>query len=178
MGEPVTVAVGDRHHPADTEDELRSLLRWLDRDESLRDRVRGRIRGNRAPEPGAMGAGFDILQLTIGSGLSVGALVVSVLQWRDARRTRPVLTLRRGGVEVVVPADGTADEETVRRVVALLGEGAGPGPAGTVPPDTSPAPAGTGDGGGDGGAGEPDGGDRRGGGGRGDDGGEGGGGTW
>ncbi|MEK8173249.1 hypothetical protein NKH77_43100 [Streptomyces sp. M19] len=77
-----------------------------------------------------MGTGFDILQLALGSGLSTGALVVSVLQWRDARRTRPALTLRRGAVEVIIPADEPVDGETVRRAIAMLdGETGGDDPA-------------------------------------------------
>ncbi|MFH8367089.1 hypothetical protein [Streptomyces sp. NPDC018031] len=127
---------------AEPEDELRSLLRWLRQDESLDRLVHGRVAGEGAPVPGAMGTGFDVLQLVLGSGLSAGALAVSILQWRDARRTRPVLTLRRGALEVRLPADGSADAETVRRVVALLQEapataaGGHPGPAGGAGPQT------------------------------------------
>ena len=77
-----------------------------------------------------MGTGFDVLQLVLGTGLSSAALAVSILQWRDARRTRPALTLRRGDIEVDIPPEAAADEDTVRRIVALLeapetGEGTG-----------------------------------------------------
>lgn len=151
----LTVRVGDVDHPADTEDELRSLLRWLHQDESLERRVRGRVAGEGTPLPGRMGTGFDILQLALGTGLSAGALAVSLLQWRDARRTRPVLTLRRGRVEVVVPADATADAETVRRIVALLDGAADGTPAAgdaqRTAGDTGGSPATGGDGGGRGG---------------------------
>ncbi|KAF4407553.1 MULTISPECIES: hypothetical protein [Streptomyces] len=108
----------------DADDELRSLLRWLRHDETLHDAVRGQVAADGAPRPGAMGGGLEILQLVIGSGLSGAALAVSVLQWRDARRTRPVLTLRRGPVTVEIPADGAADTEAVRRIVRMLEEGA------------------------------------------------------
>ncbi|ASQ93024.1 hypothetical protein [Streptomyces sp. 11-1-2] len=117
----VRVAAGDGPNAVECEDELRSLLRWLGEDESL-GRLRGQVAGDGPPAPGTMGTGFDVLQLTIGSGLSSAALIVSILQWRDARRTRPVLTLRRGAVEVDIPVDMAADPETVRGIVELLDE--------------------------------------------------------
>ncbi|MFD8382677.1 hypothetical protein ACFV2X_29915 [Streptomyces sp. NPDC059679] len=115
---------------ADNEDELRSLLRWLREDESLERLVGGRVGAAGPAVPGHMGTGFDVLQLVLGTGLSSAALAVSILQWRDARRTRPALTLRRGDIEVDIPPEAAADEDTVRRIVALLeapgtGEGTG-----------------------------------------------------
>ncbi|MEU1041674.1 hypothetical protein ACFYP4_31655 [Streptomyces sp. NPDC005551] len=100
-----------------SEDELRSLLRWLHADETLD--VRARIGG----EPAAaqhMGSGFDLLQLALGSGLSTASLVVSVLQWQSSRRRAPAVTLRRGEVEVLLTAEAARDEETLRRIVGLL----------------------------------------------------------
>lgn len=111
----------------DTEEELRSLLRWLHADETLTRDVRGELGSSVPPAPGHMTGGlFDLLQLAIGSGLSAGALAVSLLQWRDSRRRAPLLTLRRGAVEVEIGAG--ADDETVRRIVALLGQEPGPAP--------------------------------------------------
>ncbi|WP_066956024.1 effector-associated constant component EACC1 [Streptomyces lushanensis] len=108
-------------HPEGGEEDLRSLLRWVDADESLRHEVRGRLIGSAALPRGSMGTGLDVLQLLIGSALSGGALAVSVLQWRDSRRRRPGLVLRRGSIEVEIPAEymGTDVEE---RVIALLGQ--------------------------------------------------------
>jgi len=108
----------------DTEDELRSLLRWLREDETLD--VHGRIGADSAPAAGHMGVGFDLLQLTVGSGLSAASLVVSVLQWQAARRQAPAVTLRRGDVEVVLTARAARDEETLRGIIGLLDAQPGP----------------------------------------------------
>lgn len=99
------------------EDDLRSLRSWLHEDETLD--VRGRV-GGPPPPSGAMGTGFDLLQLALGSGLSTAALVVSVLQWQDSRRHAPAVTLRRGEVEVVLTPQAARDEETLRAVTDLL----------------------------------------------------------
>ncbi|UFR05645.1 hypothetical protein KBP30_32770 [Streptomyces sp. Go40/10] len=109
-----------------TEDDLRSLLRWLHADDTVP--VRGRIVGGAPPAPGGMGSGFDLIQLAVSSGLSVGSLVVSVLQWQAARRHAPAVTLRRGDVEVVLTARAARDEETVRGIVELL-DGTTPNPS-------------------------------------------------
>lgn len=113
------VRVAVTGQPDGGEDELRSLLRWLRADETLRYDVRGRLTAGTAPAPGSMGAAFDVLQLLIGSGLSAGALAVSVLQWRDSRRRRPGLVLRRGPVEVEISPDA-AGSELAERVTALM----------------------------------------------------------
>jgi hypothetical protein len=99
------------------EDHLRSLQSWLHEDENLD--VRGRA-GGAPPVPGAMGTGFDVLQLAIGSGLSTLSLVVSVLQWQTSRQHAPAVTLRRGEVEVVLTAEAARDEATLRAVAGLL----------------------------------------------------------
>ncbi|MFB6958801.1 hypothetical protein ACFCYB_17645 [Streptomyces sp. NPDC056309] len=99
------------------EDELRSLLRWFHEDETLE--VRGRV-GGAPPASGAMGTGFDLLQLAVGSGLSTASLVVSVLQWQTSRHRAPTVTLRRGEVEVVLTPQAARDEETLRSLVDLL----------------------------------------------------------
>ncbi|MFI9253032.1 hypothetical protein [Streptomyces sp. NPDC053069] len=119
------------------EDDLRSLLRWLRSDEALA--VRGRAGSSARPAPGGMGAGFDILQLALGTGLSAGSLVVSVLQWQAARRHAPAVTLRRGEVEVVLAPRAARDEETLRRIVELLD---GISPDGGLPHRSTEEPGG------------------------------------
>ncbi|MDT0319893.1 effector-associated constant component EACC1 [Streptomyces millisiae] len=105
----------------EAEDRLRSLQDWLRADETLNGAVRARLAASGPAEAGAMGIGFDMLELMIGSGLSSGALAVSILQWRQAQRAARELTLRRGEVEVRIPvAAAAADGELVRRIVALL----------------------------------------------------------
>ena len=126
----VFVELSETDEGADAEDALRSLLRWLREDKTLGGALRGGI-APAEPAAGHMGAGaFDILQLALGSGLSVAALVVSVLQWQSARTRAPALTLSRGGVKVEVTAEGARDPETLRRVVDLLD-----GQAAAVAPD-------------------------------------------
>jgi hypothetical protein len=107
--------------PGAAEDDLRSLLRWLRADETLAGLSAGRIRDGGPPQPGAMGLAFDVLQLTIGSGLSAGALAVSVAQWRDARRRPPGITLRRGRTTVEIPATGPVDVVALTRALQVLG---------------------------------------------------------
>lgn len=106
--------------PDNAEDDLRSLLRWLREDESLKGQVRGRIRDSASPMPGSMGTVFDIVQLTIGSGLSVGSLVVSFLQWRDARSHPPGITLRHGRTTVEISATGEIDADSLTRALQFL----------------------------------------------------------
>ncbi|NEB13654.1 hypothetical protein G3I32_33260 [Streptomyces coelicoflavus] len=102
----------------DTEDHLRSLLSWLREDGT--PLLQARAGSSKPAAPGSMGAGLDILQLAIGSGLSAGSLVVSVLQWQASRRRAPTVTVRRGDVEVVLTAEAAENEETVRDIIGLL----------------------------------------------------------
>ncbi|WP_326592170.1 effector-associated constant component EACC1 [Streptomyces sp. NBC_01294] len=107
------------------ETELRSLLLWLREDETLRREARGRIRSSAAIAAAggtAMGSpGFDLLQLTVGSGLATGSLVFSVLQWQASRHGRaPALTVRRGPYEVTLTGGEAGDPEALQRIVAVL----------------------------------------------------------
>ncbi|TDC06423.1 hypothetical protein E1265_34770 [Streptomyces sp. 8K308] len=101
---------------------LRSLQDWLRADETLNGSLRARLAVSGPADTEAMGFVFDVLELAIGSGLSAGALAVSILQWRQAQRVKRELTLRRGDVEVRIPVGDAADEELVGRIVALLDE--------------------------------------------------------
>ncbi|MFD9518526.1 hypothetical protein [Streptomyces sp. NPDC059979] len=114
------------------ETELRSLLLWLREDETLRREARGRIRSSAAIAAAggtAMGSpGFDLLQLTVGSGLATGSLVFSVLQWQASRHGRaPALTVRRGPYEVTLTGGEAGDPEALQRIVAALENAGGDG---------------------------------------------------
>ncbi len=122
----------------DREDELRSLRRWLDEDESLDGALHTRLASGTRTRPGEMGTIIDVLSLAIGSGLSSGALAVSLLQWRDARRTRRTVVLRRGEIEIEIPATGPRDDGALARVIAGL---LAPAPVPGSPPLPVPAPA-------------------------------------
>ena len=101
-----------------TEDDLRSLLRWLRADQPAG--VRAGLAAAPPPPADGMGTGFDALQFAVSGGLSAASLVVSVLQWQTSLRRAPAVTLRRGDVEVRLTAQAARDEQTVRRLVALL----------------------------------------------------------
>lgn len=103
-----------------SEEELRSLAGWLREDESLAGDLRGRIKAAGPAVSGQMGTGFDVLALALGSSLSTGALVVSVLQWQLSRRRAPALVLSRGDVRVELSPEAAGDEATLRRVMAVL----------------------------------------------------------
>ncbi|MFJ6854996.1 hypothetical protein ACIQM3_31495 [Streptomyces sp. NPDC091271] len=104
------------------EEHLRSLLSWLREDENLDRAVHGSLSGTAARSTEDMGTGLDLVALVAGSALSTGSLVFSVLQWQAARRRAPALVVRRGSVEVHLPAGRTVDAEELRRLVSMLGE--------------------------------------------------------
>ncbi|MEV8594100.1 hypothetical protein [Streptomyces sp. NPDC052012] len=104
---------------ADTEQELRSLLRWLRADEEIGRALHGELRSSAPTDPEHMGNLLDLITLMVSGGLSAAQLVLSIDQWRAARRSRPRVVLRRGSVEIEVVG---AEEPTVRAVAALLNE--------------------------------------------------------
>ncbi|MFF8644742.1 hypothetical protein [Streptomyces sp. NPDC015345] len=110
---------------ADAEDELRSLAAWLREDESLDGHLRSRVASATPAPADHMGAGIDVLELALGTSLSTAALVVSLLQWQLSRRRAPALVLSRGDVRVELTQEAARDEETLRRVMAVLEPGEG-----------------------------------------------------
>ncbi|MEV6583720.1 hypothetical protein AB0M92_36915 [Streptomyces sp. NPDC051582] len=124
--------VDPRRAGAGPETELRSLLRWLKADEDLGSGVRAAIA---SPPPAdevparatPMGGEFELLQLTLGTGLSVASLLVSVLQWQASRRQAPALTVHRDGYEVRLTGAAATDPEALRRIVAALEPSQPPG---------------------------------------------------
>jgi hypothetical protein len=126
----IEIAVPEDGSRVDGAEELRSLLRWLREDEALAREVRGSL-GQAGPRvEGAMGSGFDVLQLVLGTVVSSGSLAVSILQWRDARRVRPALRIKRGDVELEVPAGSTVDRHTAEAIARLLAGDDEDGPRG------------------------------------------------
>jgi hypothetical protein len=73
--------------PDDTGDESRSLYEWLAGEPEVR--VAGQVRPE-APPPGSgqMGEALNAISLIIGSGVSLGQLLVAIAAWR-ATRPRP-----------------------------------------------------------------------------------------
>ncbi|WP_030192767.1 hypothetical protein [Streptomyces sp. NRRL S-87] len=115
----------------DDEAALRALSSWLREDEALGGAVRGRTAARARREPGAMGGGtLDVLEFAVSSGLGLGGLVLSVLQWRAALRRPAATVLRRGAVEVRLEGRLAADQETVRNILEQLRDGQGNADAG------------------------------------------------
>jgi membrane-associated two-gene conflict system component 1 (EACC1) len=72
--------------PEDTGDDSLSLYRWLTDESAVRRH--GHLEPGAEPG-GAMGQAVEWLSLVIGSGLSLGQLLVAIAAWR-ASRPRPV----------------------------------------------------------------------------------------
>lgn len=108
----------------DAETHLLALRDWLDQEDALRgqlDLVR------HLPEPGHMGAGFDVLVVALGSGGAGAVLARSVSTWLIQRRADVKITMtardgRRVEVNVVRAADPV---RIIGEVAALLDEPAG-----------------------------------------------------
>ncbi|NXY98878.1 hypothetical protein HYE82_31760 [Streptomyces sp. BR123] len=105
----------DLHVQGDRAD-VRSLYQWLSRDPVLRRTARIELAGQ-DPRPGDMGDVLDLVTLIVGSGWSAASLGVAVAAWRGTRPNPPVVTVRRGDLEVVLAG---ADEAQLRQAVALL----------------------------------------------------------
>ncbi|MFK0254373.1 hypothetical protein [Streptomyces sp. NPDC090445] len=104
--------------------EVRSLYKWLSRDPELRRTARIELAGQE-PRPGDMGDILDLVTLVVGSGWSAASLGVAVAAWRGTRPNPPVVTVRRGDLEIVLAG---ADEAQLRQAVALLDQPAAPAP--------------------------------------------------
>ncbi|MCT9092097.1 hypothetical protein N4G70_24940 [Streptomyces sp. ASQP_92] len=117
------------HGVADTEAELRSLLRWLKADDEIGPRVHGMLGSSAPADPEHMGALLDVISLTVGNGLAAAQFALSIHQWRAARRAPTGVVLRRGGVEIEVHG---ADPAVLRGVTALLAEEERAGDGGTA----------------------------------------------
>jgi hypothetical protein len=73
--------------PADTGDEARSLHAWLAAEPAVRTAGELRVESSE-PAGDEMGPVLDAISLVVGSGLSLGQLMVAVAAWR-ATRPRP-----------------------------------------------------------------------------------------
>ncbi|MFD8011298.1 hypothetical protein [Streptomyces sp. NPDC058955] len=101
----------------DTEEELRSLLRWLSADEGVGPGTHGRLTGSRPARSDHLGATLDLIALAVSGGVGAAQLGVAIAAWRGARRTSRTVVVRHGALEVEVT---DADEETVRRLAEVL----------------------------------------------------------
>jgi hypothetical protein len=72
--------------PEDTGDESRSLYEWLAAEPEVR--IGGRLTAETDPGTGEMGDAFNAIVMILGSGMSLGQLLVAIAAWR-ATRPRP-----------------------------------------------------------------------------------------
>jgi hypothetical protein len=89
-------AVGDGPDP--DIDTLLSLQSWLVGEPFV---VQSEI-GSSTAAPGELGAAVEIIALVLGTGLSVGQLLLAVAEWRQSRPAAPAVVLTR------VDPDGTS----------------------------------------------------------------------
>jgi hypothetical protein len=104
----------------DGPDPVRSLRTWLQDDRTVREH--GELRWAEAESPGHQGVLIDVIQLAVGSGLSVLQLALAVAQWRDSRHPHPVVTITRkldDGRSIRIE---TSDPAVLERVVRELEE--------------------------------------------------------
>lgn len=114
----------------DTDDDLRSLYRWLADDDGLRGRVR-LVDG--PPEPGTMGSVPELIEVVLtqgGIGAAVAGTVVAWLRHRTKDVVCKVKTADGGSVELSAKRVRTADlaalQELVTDVAKTLEPPAGP----------------------------------------------------
>ena len=100
-------AVGDARTP--DVDTLLSLQQWLVGEPDV---VQSEIGLSTAtPRPGELGAAVDIISLVLGTGLSVGQLLLAVSNWRRSRPAAPAVILTRidpDGVSVRIESSDPA----------------------------------------------------------------------
>jgi hypothetical protein len=104
----------------DGPDPVRSLRTWLQDDRTVREH--GELQWAEAESSGHQGVLIDVIQLAVGSGLSVLQLALAVAQWRDSRHPHPVVTITRkldDGRSIRIE---TSDPAVLERVVRELEE--------------------------------------------------------
>jgi hypothetical protein len=114
---------------------LTTLFRWLRQD--LQSGAQWELRPRRSTD--AQGGAFEVINALIGDSVGVGGLALSYAAWRQAHRSPSKITFERDGLTVTVE---DASPESLRLIADALadpatpaGEGAGPDPAGSQPPN-------------------------------------------
>ena len=73
--------------------------------------------------PDRMGIGLDVLTLVVGAGLSTSQLLLSLLQWRQARKPAPNLAVTRIGPDGVTIWFEATDSEQLAALVRRIEAG-------------------------------------------------------
>ncbi|MFG2044245.1 hypothetical protein [Dactylosporangium sp. NPDC048998] len=108
-------ALGDG--PAPDIDTLLSLQQWLTGE---RDVVQSEIGLAMADRPGELGAAVEIISLVLGTGLSVGQLLLAVSNWRRTRPAAPTVVLTRTDPDGVSVRIESADPAAVAAAARAL----------------------------------------------------------
>ncbi|TYB61469.1 hypothetical protein FXF51_28910 [Nonomuraea sp. PA05] len=100
-------------------DDLRDLYAWLGEEPELR----GRVRIIEAPpEPGALGAAPDVLNLLLGAGGGLATAATVLVAWLGTRRGEVSVKASRGDQSVELTAKGVkaVDAASARDLAAEL----------------------------------------------------------
>ncbi|GAA2365559.1 effector-associated constant component EACC1 [Dactylosporangium salmoneum] len=103
--------------PAPDVDTLLSLQRWLVGEPDV---VQSEIGLSTAGSPGELGAAVEIISLVLGTGLSVGQLLLAVSNWRSTRPAAPAVILTRTDPDGVSVRIESADPQAVAAAARAL----------------------------------------------------------
>lgn len=101
------------------ERETRALYRALRGDPDLRRTVTLSVQDGGVPSEGDLGAVSDSILAVVNGSAALGALIVSIAAWRDARRTTWTVSLEEEGLRVELR--GSSREELERVIRTLEG---------------------------------------------------------
>ncbi|MET7396042.1 hypothetical protein ABZS66_21365 [Dactylosporangium sp. NPDC005572] len=103
--------------PAPDIDTLLSLQQWLVGEPGL---VQSEIGLTTEGRPGELGAAVEIISLVLGTGLSVGQLLLAISNWRRARPKAPAVVLTRTDPDGVSVRIESSDPEAVAAAARAL----------------------------------------------------------
>jgi len=84
------------------------LLRWLERDESVRRWSKDVVPGPSNPED--MGDGLQLIEVVLSNAISLGNLVVSIMSWREGRDKPAPLEITLGLTRITIDsAESSSD---------------------------------------------------------------------
>jgi hypothetical protein len=99
------------------------LQHWLARDDRIPPESRHGAPAS--PGDGQLGTTVDVLQLIIGSAITLGQLIVSIAQWRQSRPDRPTVLISAERPDGVAVSIESSDPKALAEVVRQLRVGVG-----------------------------------------------------
>ncbi|GAA2601965.1 hypothetical protein GCM10010399_35910 [Dactylosporangium fulvum] len=103
--------------PAPDVDTLLSLQRWLIGEPDI---AQQEIALSTAARPGELGGAVEIISLVLGTGLSVGQLLLAISNWRRARPQAPAVVLTRTDPDGATVRIESSDPEAVAAAARAL----------------------------------------------------------